>query len=423
MYNYYEAQPYQGYPQYDQTNQMFTSPQTNFYNNRYSSSSSTATSSTGSSDSYSSYLNNFRQSNFIPQNYIRYNCSPCQIYVRQNSSLPTSTPINGSKPINEFKGQVKGELSPIVYTKGQNCEEPCCTESALPPYVSQVEESIKNSNKPITSNAIDIIEINGIRGIWLNKDEVESWKGEIPLSKYEINSDPNPEVVKLKQCPCVDRVQECSIKFLKPPRPNTPGPIIIKQEANYATPAAPPIIIRKLAKETSCLPSIIIREKPPTPPEPICTKTIVIPGKRLPPPPRNVIIEKLAPEPPVPQTVTVERWLPYEKRERKVILEKKPLDPCVVKPKNIIYEWQPQCVNTKTNVKDLGVEESCPNKYALKHGASLKSVNELPEFAKNIKAPVSSAKDMELVGDLEALKLIDLDKEGLSHYKKYVKKI
>jgi len=98
---------------------------------------------------------------------------------------------------------------------------------------------------------------------------------------------------------------------LKPPKPPTPGPIVIKQEANIPTAPAPP-----------------------NPPEPIPPKTIVIPGVRLPPPPRRVIIERLAPEPPQAQPVSVERWLPYDKRERRVVLEPKPCDPCVEKPKN-----------------------------------------------------------------------------------------
>jgi len=154
--------------------------------------------------------------------------------------------------------------------------EPCDSKASLPPYVSRVEESIRSSNRPIPANEVDIIEVNGVRGIWLN--ECESFKSEIPLSEYPINADSNPEVVKLRYSGCVDRVQELTIKYLKPPKPQTPGPIVIKQEPNIPLPAAPPIIIRQIAENPLPPPPALIRERPPAPPEPIGPKTILIPG-------------------------------------------------------------------------------------------------------------------------------------------------
>lgn len=169
-------------------------------------------------------------------------------------------------------------------------------------------------------------------------------------------------------------------------------------------------------------PPIVIREKPPTPPETICTKTVVIPGQRLPPPPRRIIIEKLPPLPSKPQAITVERWLPFDKRTRKVILEKKPADPCVEKPKNAIFEWSTPCVKPRTKINDLGIEHSDPKTYVKQHGSTLKSSNQLPRFALEAKPPVplEPAKDHDLVGDLEGLRLINLEKEGLQSYRKYV---
>ena len=111
---------------------------------------------------------------------------------------------------------------------------------------SKIEESIRKSTKPIPSKEVEIIEINGIRGIWLNKEEVENWKGEIPLSQYEINVDPEPELVKLKHSECLEQTKQLSIKYFKPPKLEEPGPIVIKQEPNYLPPPAPPIIIRQI---------------------------------------------------------------------------------------------------------------------------------------------------------------------------------
>ena len=63
-------------------------------------------------------------------------------------------------------------------------------------------------------------------------------------------------------------------------------------------------------------------------------------------------------------------------------------------------------------------------------GTSLKHANELPDFVKEIKPPndLMLACDWEpslndLEGDIQALSLIDLDKEGLSDYKNIVKQL
>ncbi len=293
----------------------------------------------------------------------------------------------------------------------------------LAPYISQVEQTIRTAKRPIQSKSLDVIEINGIRGIWLNKEEVENWKGDIPISQYTFNQDQEPEIVKIKQDGCIDMVHNFSIKYLKPPRPLTPGPIIIKQEANIPTAPAPPIIIRQIPDERCNPPPVVIREKPPTAPEPIAPKIVVVPGQRLPPPPRRVIIEKLPQLPSQPEAVQVERWLPYDKRERKVILEQKPCDPCVPKQKNAVIEWEAPCVTERTEVRDLGVETTDPIVYAQKYGTSLKSGNQLPKFALDAKppAPLDGVVEVDLTGDLHGLKLFNLEKEGLSQYQKYVR--
>jgi hypothetical protein len=42
------------------------------------------------------------------------------------------------------------------------------------------------------------IELNGIKGRWINKEESDNWIGDIPLDLYEINIDPNPIVINKK---------------------------------------------------------------------------------------------------------------------------------------------------------------------------------------------------------------------------------
>lgn len=91
-----------------------------------------------------------------------------------------------------------------------------------------------------------MIEINGVRGIWLNKEECDNWKGDLPLSNYEINSDPEPELIKLRHSECLEQIKQTYVKYLKPPKLEEPGPLIIKQEPNYLPPEAPPIILRQI---------------------------------------------------------------------------------------------------------------------------------------------------------------------------------
>lgn len=80
-------------------------------------------------------------------------------------------------------------------------------------------------------------------------------------------------------------------------------------------------------------------------------------------------------------------------------------------------------MNPRTDLKDLGVEAADPEAYVKQHGSALKASNELPQFALDVKPPVEldGVKEVDLVGDLEGLRLINLEKEGLSQYSKYVR--
>jgi hypothetical protein len=55
----------------------------------------------------------------------------------------------------------------------------------------------------------------------------------------------------------------------------------------------PPIIIRQQPARPSTPEPLVIREHPPRPPPHVGRKIITICGKKLPPPPRKVIIERL----------------------------------------------------------------------------------------------------------------------------------
>ena len=85
--------------------------------------------------------------------------------------------------------------------------------------------------------------------------------------------------------------------------------------------------------------------------------------------------------------------------------------------------------NITERITDLGVEKCNPNEYVEKHGESLIQSEAMPEIANKaaVEAVEKHGKELasqnkikyfnQLEGDIHALSLIDLDKEGLSEYK------
>ena len=138
----------------------------------------------------------------------------------------------------------------------------------------------------------------------------------LPIDQYPLNRDPNPTVIT-KPSPPVEQVKHINLRLLKPP-PQQAGDIVVHQEPDVQLPAAPPLHIRQKTQDQIQLPPMVIRERPP-PTECIPEKHITLPGKILPPPPRQVILERLPSAPPHPQEVTVERWLESEPATRRVV--------------------------------------------------------------------------------------------------------
>jgi hypothetical protein len=174
---------------------------------------------------------------------------------------------------------------------------------------------------------------------------------------------------------------------------------------------------------------LVLREAPPQPPTPVGPKRITISGKRNPPPPRKVVIERLAPLPAKPQNVIVERWLPYaEGGKRRVIFNKAAAVAEAVNPRNVIVQWEAPSVNIRQEVKYLGVIRANPAEYVQKYGSELKVHSAFPSFVQEIKTPseigqlaweFKSANGgvFELEGNLEGFAFINLDTEGLTEYR------
>lgn len=88
-------------------------------------------------------------------------------------------------------------------------------------------------------------------------------------------------------------------------------------------------------------------------------------------------------------------------------------------------------VNIKREFKYLGVIRASPCDYVQRYGNSLVPSSQLPPLVEDFKTPEGlvlaanhRTNDLhELCGDVEALSLIDLEKEGLGGYRQYLQKL
>jgi hypothetical protein len=165
-------------------------------------------------------------------------------------------------------------------------------------------------------------------------------------------------------------------------------------------------------------------------------------------PPRRVIIERLPQIPPNPQSVIIERWLPYKQQVRRVILDKSTTDTeedeegeggvnrssdelsgdsTEQQLKNLIIQWEDPSIVIKRQIKDIGVVRTNPNDYIRIHGDSLKRAEDIPQYLRELRSTISPlpiAADLtekqrnlpQLEGDIKALSLVNLEEEGLADY-------
>jgi hypothetical protein len=284
---------------------------------------------------------------------------------------------------------------------------------------SPLEEEIIHAATPIPTPA-DAEErvVIGEQGLWLNQSEERAWRpifNDLHIKDYPINNDPTPEhIVKTIHTP-VRYIQSVWVKLLRPPSPPEHGSLIIKQESDVVRSPAPPIIIRQLGERPPTPETLVIREKPPKKPEVLPEETIIIAGKKMDPPARRVVIEKLPDLPAKPQEIIIEKWLPYEIPKRKVIYVPpkhvaEPREPV----KNLLVEWRQPNLVVEKEVKCLGVEEACPDAYLARYGNTLRDPQDI-EYDCGLDEH-SSVRHLDghydLEGDLDALDLIDMQTRG-----------
>jgi hypothetical protein len=141
-----------------------------------------------------------------------------------------------------------------------------------------------------------------------------------------------------------------------------------------------------------------------------------------------VIVERLPKIPPPPQNIMVERWLGFDERVRRVVFQPAPKLIPAPPPKNVLIQWDSPDVALHRDFKFLGVLSANPDEYRAKYGASLVEESQLPALAVNhFKPPAGEVlgahyrpKLPKLVGDLQALSLINLNVHGLGAYKQII---
>ena len=250
----------------------------------------------------------------------------------------------------------------------------------------------------------------------------------ISLDQYKLNNDPNPEIIRKKPSDKIRYVQDVAIRFLEPPLPPKHGDIVVRQLPNRQIAPAPPLIVRQAPPKPADPAPLILREAPPPLPPRIPETTVLVPGRVLPPPTRKVVVERLPPIPPKPQQIFVEKWLPFKQQKRRVVFHPAEPDCVLPNPRNLVIQWEAPEVEVTREYKNLGSHLADPDEYVRRFGSELLRHEEFREAASRIGAPEAvtssdSHRELglpELEGEVQALRLVDLERNGLSEYRSYL---
>ena len=111
----------------------------------------------------------------------------------------------------------------------------------------------------------------------------------------------------------------------------------------------------------------------------------------------------MPPLPPKPQSIIVEKWLPYPQSKRKVIYNKSnESDTKVSKPKNVIINWEISEPQIKKEIRYLGIVKTDPIEYFKRYKNTLKESNNLPSIVNEVPTPSG----LILAADLKKNKII-----------------
>ena len=187
--------------------------------------------------------------------------------------------------------------------------------------VKEINEN-NEKNKLTSVSASDILKqtIDLDKYKLINVEDIKN--GTLDLTKFgELNDDKDPIIIKKENNEQIMYKQNVFIRWLQPPTPPPPAPIIIREVQEPAEEPAP-LVIYKQAPRPATPPPLVIRERPPTPIEQSMEPLIIEKRISAPEKPRKIIIEHLPAPPPKPRDIILEKWLPKEPPPRSVIYQK-----------------------------------------------------------------------------------------------------
>jgi hypothetical protein len=239
---------------------------------------------------------------------------------------------------------------------------------------------------------------------------------------------------------------------------------LIVKEVQRQIPAGPPVVLRQEGQRAATPAVLVYRQEPPRAPAQIPEQVVEVEGAPVPPPARRVVVEKFPDQPTKPQNILIEKWLPYPPQRRRVVFQRSCVPP-PPNPRNLIIEWQQPCVEVEKKCVDLGVVDADPEEYRRRYGEELKQANEIPDLcptcpprqptpAPAVIVPVQqcgcqqqqqqvsavveqqaspvpeqraasraasrAGGDLELEGEVEALRRVDLEAAGLADYARFL---
>lgn len=167
--------------------------------------------------------------------------------------------------------------------------------------------------------------------------------------------------------------QKIGIRYLRPPTPPSPEPIVIHEIEST-------IYNDYLSNTNRPVPSrtpspIIVREKPPIPPSYESSKAIkkpILPGSNS---LRHVVIKRAPPLPTKPRPIIIEKWLPYKAKKERPVLYQRTTNTEIIHPnvhRNVILEYKPADIKVKQEFQNFGCFYVDPKVYQAKYGSSLR---------------------------------------------------
>jgi hypothetical protein len=136
-------------------------------------------------------------------------------YIVRHPGRTDYDSLLSSKPINQAP-------QPVLLTKPAYHVTPEYSNNNNYP-VSQVEQALLSAKQPLHSlSTREHFNHGSLRGIYLNKHEVDQWRGPVPVESYPLHDDPNPEVIR-KRIDRVDYVQHFGVRYLNPGPAPKPG--------------------------------------------------------------------------------------------------------------------------------------------------------------------------------------------------------